>query len=164
MRRVTATLAQLALGAAVGALLALGVGSGAAAADREPAAEIQPRVDHHIDEVTRLARHFEALVAGECPRFGTLAEWNTYVNGEVDRMLLLAAHVEQAWVEAKRTGDDDVRRAAKAPRRRLDEAPQILDKLAACAQDNGATFSAGPVYRRIERDLPRRQSEIALPR
>jgi hypothetical protein len=136
----------------------------AGADDREPASEIQPRVDHHIREATVLAQHFETLVGAQCPRFPNVGEWNAYVEGEVDRMLLLAAHVEQAWVEAKRTGDDDVRRAAKAPRRRLDDAPQIMDKLAACAQDHGATFSAGPLYRRIERDLPTRQAEIALPR
>jgi hypothetical protein len=154
MRVLTVAVAVLALCGAVAAR----------AADREPAAEIQPRVDHHVREATLLVRHFETFVAGQCPHFATVAEWNGYVDREVDRLLLLAAHVEQAWVEAKRTGDDDVRRAAKAPRRRLDEAPQILDKLAVCAQDNGTTFSAGPVYRRIERDLPVRQSEIALPR
>ena len=136
----------------------------AGAADREPASEIQPRVDHHIREAAVLAEHFETLVGAECPRFASAAEWNAYVEGEVDQMLLLAAHLEQAWVEAKRTGDDDVRRAAKAPRRRLEDAPQLIDKLTACAQDNGTTFSPGPVYRRIERDLPTRQAEIALPR
>jgi hypothetical protein len=136
----------------------------AGAADREPASEIQPRVDHHLREATILAQHFETLVGAQCPRFATVVEWTAYVDGEVDRMLLLAAHVEQAWVEAKRTGDDDVRRAAKAPRRRLDDALQIMGKLAACAQGNGATFSPGPVYRRIERELPRRQTDIALPR
>lgn len=146
------------------ATLALAAAVLARAADREPASEIQPRVDHHIREATVLAQHFETLVGAECPHFPNVGEWNAYVEGEIDRMLLLAAHVEQAWVEAKRTGDDDVRRAAKAPRRRLDDAPQIMDKLAACAQDNGTMFSAGPVYRRIERDLPRRQADIALPR
>ena len=146
------------------ATLALAAAALAGAADREPAAEIQPRVDHHIREAMVLAQHFEVLVGAECPRFPNVGEWNAYVEGEVDRMLLLAAHVEQAWVEAKRTGDDDVRRAAKAPRRRLDDAPQIIEKFTACAQDNGATFSAGLVYRRIERELPNRQAEIALPR
>ena len=130
----------------------------------EAAADIQPRVDHHIREVGVLIEHFETFVAGQCPRFSTVAEWDAYAEGEIDRMLLLAAHVEQAWVEAKRTGDDDVRRAAKAPRRRLDEAPRILNKLSACAEDNGVTLSPGSVYRRLERDLPRRQSEISLPR
>ena len=130
----------------------------------EAAADIQPRVEHHIREVRALIEHFETLVADACPRFATLAEWNAYAYGEVDRLLLLAAHAEQAWVEAKRTGDDDVRRFAKAPRRRLDDAPQILNKLSTCAEDNGVTLSPGAVYRRLERDLPRRQSEISLPR
>ena len=142
----------------------LGLGAGSARAEWLPAAEIQPRVEHHIREVGTLIDHFETFVAGECPRFSTPAAWDAYAEGEIDRMLLLAAHAEQAWVEAKRTGDDDVRRAAKAPRRRLDEAPRILTKLSACAEDNGVTLSPGSVYRRLERDLPRRQSEISLPR
>ena len=144
------------------AMLVLGVSP--ARAGWEPAGDIQPRVEYHIREVGALIEHFETFVSGRCPRFSTTAEWDTYAEGEIDRMLLLAAHAEQAWVEAKRTGDDDVRRAAKAPRRRLDEAPQILNKLSACAEDNGVTVSPGRVYRRLERDLPRRQSEISLPR
>ena len=144
------------------ATLVLGVGP--ARAEWLPAAEIQPRVEYHIREVGALIEHFETFVAGECPRFSTTAAWEAYAESEIDRMLLLAAHAEQAWVEAKRTGDDDVRRAAKAPRRRLDEAPKILNKLSACAEDNGVTLSPGSVYRRLERDLPRRQSEISLPR
>jgi hypothetical protein len=144
------------------ALLALTAGP--AGGEWLPASEIQPRVEHHIREVGVLIEHFETFVASDCPRFSTPAAWEAYADGEIDRMLLLAAHAEQAWVEAKRTGDDDVRRAAKAPRRRLDEASKILAKLSACAEDNGATLSPGGVYRRLERDLPRRQSEISLPR
>jgi hypothetical protein len=136
----------------------------ALAADREPASEIRPRVDHHLREAAVLTRHFEALVAADCPRFASSVEWNVYLDREVDRMLLLAAHVEQAWVEAKRTGDKDVRRAAKAPGRRLEEAVQLVDKLTVCAEENGTTFSPGPIYRRLERDLPQRQADIALPR
>ncbi len=145
-------------------MAALLLGATAARAAGETAADIQPRVEHHIREVRALIEHFETFVAGECPHFANPAEWNAYAEGEIDRMLLLAAHVEQAWVEAKRTGDDDVRRFAKTPRRRLDDAPQIVNKLCACAEDNGVTLSPGSIYRRLERDLPRRQSEIALPR
>jgi hypothetical protein len=149
--------------AATAVTLAL-VAAPAFAADREPASEIRPRVDHHLREAALLTQHFEALVAAGCPRFASAAEWNAFLDREIDRMLLLAAHVEQAWVEAKRTGDKDVRRAAKAPGRRLEEALPLVDKLTACAEENGATFSPGPVYRRLERDLPQRQAEIALPR
>jgi len=81
----------------------------------------------------------------------------------VDRVVLLWAHVEQAWIEAKQTGDDDVRRAAKAPRRRLEDARALLDKMQTCAADNGASFSQGTVWRKIEREVPRRQAQIALP-
>jgi hypothetical protein len=145
-----------------GALMLLA--PGLARANREAAADIQPRVDHHIKEVNAQIEHFQAFVSGKCPQFGTAQEWNTYAEAEIDRMLLMVAHAEQAWVEAKRTGDDTVRQSAKAPRRRLDDAPQILNKLSTCAENNGVTLSPGSVYRRIERELPRRQSEIALPR
>jgi hypothetical protein len=140
------------------------VAAAPAQANTEAAADIQPRVDHHLREVGALVQHFETFVAADCPRFATVEEWNAHAEREIERMLLLAAHVEQAWVEAKRTGDDDVRRSAKAPRRRLEDAVQIMDKLSTCAQDHGAAFAPGPVFRRIERDLPRRQAEIALPR
>ena len=145
------------------ATLALAAAALAGAADREPAAEIQPRVEHHIREAMVLSQHFEVLVGAECPRFPNVGEWNAYVEGEVDRMLLLAAHVEQAWVEAKRTGDDEVRRTAKAPRRRLDEARVLVDKLQGCAADHGTGFGPMGVWRRVEREVPRRQAEIALP-
>jgi len=135
-----------------------------ATANRESAADIQPRVDHHVQQASVQIQHFEGFVAGDCPRFGSVAEWNAYAEGEINRILLLVAHVEQAWAEAKRTGDDDVRRSAKVPRRRMDEAPQILTKLSACAETNGVTLEPGSVYRRIERELPRRQAEVALPR
>ena len=79
-------------------------------------------------------------------------------------MTLLVAHVERAWIEAKRVGDDDVRRAAKAPRRRLEEARGAIEKLQTCAADNGASFSPLSVWNRIEREAPRRQEAIALPR
>ena len=65
---------------------------------------------------------------------------------------------------AKRTGDKDVRREAKAPRRRVDQAQQLIAKLQACADGNAAGFEPDVVRRRIERALPQRQGEIALPR
>jgi tetratricopeptide (TPR) repeat protein len=73
------------------------------------------------------------------------------------------AHLEQAWVEAKATGDDDVRRDAKAPRKRVDQARALLDKLQGCASGNGAPISQQALWRRIEREIPQRQAEIALP-
>jgi hypothetical protein len=121
------------------------------------------RVDHHLQHAEQLVGHFEMLLGMSCPQFPTTSAWDVYVDREADQMTLLMAHLEQAWVEAKRTGDDDVRRAAKAPRRHSDQMRQLMDKLTICAAANGAAFSPVDVWRRVERDVPRRQTEIALP-
>jgi hypothetical protein len=126
--------------------------------------EARARVEHHLREADQIIRHFEDAASAECPRFASPGEWSRYFDGEVDRVTLLVAHVEQAWVEAKRVGDDDVRRAAKAPRRRLGEARGEIGKLRGCAADNGAKVSLLAVWSRIERDVPSRQAAIALPR
>lgn len=138
----------------------------APAAGREPQRPVEvarARMEHHLREVHDLTDHFERVLARECPRFATSQEWGAYLDGEIDRVVLLMAHLEQAWIEAKHTGDDEVRRTAKAPRRRVERAHALLDKLSGCAQDHGAPLSPGAVRRRIERELPRRQAEIALP-
>jgi hypothetical protein len=144
------------------ALVVVTVAPAVAAGVKTPE-EVRPRVDHHLKQVEDLAQHFESVVATACPRFPTPAEWNRYLDGEVQRVVLLMAHVEQAWVEAKTTGDDDVRRVAKAPRKRVEGARVLLDKLSACAADNGSSLNQLSVWRRIEREVPQRQAEIALP-
>lgn len=141
----------------------LGLGTPATAGDLT-AEEVRPRVEHHLRAANELADHFDVVVRNGCPRFTTTGQWDAYVNGEMDRVILLAAHIEQAWVEAKTTGDDDVRRAAKAPRRRLDEARALLAMLSTCAEANGTTLPTGTLMRQLEREVPRRQAEIALPR
>jgi hypothetical protein len=133
---------------------------------REPhrsAEEARARMEPHLREVNRLADHLEGVLARDCPHFASPAEWRVYLDGEMDRVVLLLAHLEQAWVEAKGTGDDDVRRNAKAPRKRVDQARALLDKLSGCAEDNGAAFSPMAMWRRIEREVPRRQAQIAVP-
>ncbi len=134
-----------------------------ARAEQRPAEEIRPRVEHHLREADQLAQHFEEVLATDCPRFDTRDAWNVYLDAEIERVVLMMAHLEQAWSEAKRTGDDDVRRAAKAPRRRADEARALVGKLQTCANGNGTSFSSVGVWRRIEREVPLRQSDIALP-
>jgi hypothetical protein len=130
---------------------------------KRPAEEVRPRVDHHLRHVAALTRHFEALLADECPRFETRAEWHAYLDEEVDRIVLLIAHLERAWREATRTGDDEVRRSAKAPRRQRARAQALLDKLQGCAHDNGSRLPPTALWRRIDREVPLRAREIALP-
>ena len=144
-------------------LLLAALAAPAWARDERPPEEARARMEHHLKEVTRLAQHFDGVMSAECPRFPSRREWTTYLDGEIDRVVLLVAHLEQAWYEATRTGDDDVRRTAKAPRKRMDQARALFDKLQGCAEGNGASFSSMSVWRRIEREVPSKQSEIALP-
>lgn len=143
-------------------LLFVSAARASAAGDR-PADEIRPRVEHHLEQAEQIAQHFETVLVQTCPRFAAREEWQAYLDAEVDRVVSLVAHLEQAWTEAKRTGDKDVRREAKAPRHRVDRAQLLIAKLQGCANGHGAGFSPGPVWRRIERAVPQRQSEIALP-
>jgi hypothetical protein len=152
------------------AMLAAAVLAGLLAATpalaREPhrsAEEARSRMQHHLDEVSLIAAHFEGVLSRACPRFASAGEWHAYLDGEVERVVLLIAHLEQAWIEAKHTGDDEVRRTAKAPRKRADQARALLDKLSGCAGSHGATVSQGELWRRIEREVPLRQTDIALP-
>jgi hypothetical protein len=128
-----------------------------------PVEEVRARMEHHLREVTQLTDYFEDVLGRECPRFATPEEWRLYLDGELDRVVLLMAHLEQAWIEAKHTGDDEVRRTAKAPRKRIEQARALLDKLSGCAEDNGAPLSPMTMWRRIERAVPPRQAQIALP-
>ena len=126
-------------------------------------AEPRERVAYHVQEAEQIAQHFEGVMAKDCPRFSSKEEWRSYFDGEVDRVVLMMAHLEQAWIEAKRTHDDDIRRAAKAPRKHVEEARALLGKLEGCARDNGTSFVPFEVFRKIEREVPKRQAQIALP-
>jgi len=149
--------------AAVATCAVLVLAGGPARAEQRPAEEIRPRVEHHLQAADNLAQHFETVLAAACPRFDSRDAWRAYFDGEIERVVLMMAHLEQAWAEAKRTGDDDVRRAAKAPRRRVDEARVLVGKLQQCANGHGTSFSPAGVWRRIEREVPLRQSDVALP-
>src|SRR5437016_4445063 len=117
------------------ALIGLFATSGAA----EAPTDVRARVDYHVRHATELAEHFDDVIKRDCPRFSTSSEWQA-------------------------SGDDEVRQAAKAPRKRLSEARPLLSKLQTCAENNGATLSVASVWHRIDREVPRRQAEIALPR
>jgi len=56
-----------------------------------------------------------------------------------------------------------MRRSAKAPRARVSEAQSLVATRQTCAGDDGATLEPRAIWRRIEREVPRRRAEIALP-
>ena len=143
-------------------LVALSVES-AAREPHRPTEVARARMEHHLAHVHRLAEHFEGVLGRACPAFDSPAEWQAYLDAEVDRVVQLLARLEEAWTEAKHTGDDEVRRTAKAPRKRVDRARALVDKLSGCAEGNGAELSPVALWRRIERDVPQHQPEIALP-
>ena len=140
----------------------LGSAAVATAGDRT-ADEARPRVEHHLLEAEQIVRHFESVIAEACPRFDTAAKRRAYVDGEVDRVVLLVAHLEEAWSEAKRTSDKDVRRAAKAPRAQVGQAQSLVTKLESCVNGDGVSLEPRAVWRRVEQEVPRRRAEIALP-
>jgi len=152
MRRFVALVALQVLG------LAVVVSAGDRTAD-----EARPRVEHHLLEADQIVRHFESVVAEDCPHFDSAADRRAYIDGEVDRVVLLVAHVEEAWSEAKRTSDKDVRRAAKAPRAQVGQAQSLVTKLQTCMGDGGASLEPRAIWRRVEQEVPRRRAEIALP-
>ena len=144
------------------ALQVLGLASAVSAGDRTADAA-RPRVEHHLEEADQIVRHFENVIADDCPRFGSAADRRAYIEGEVDRVVLLVAHLEEAWSEAKRTSDKDVRRAAKAPRAQVGQAQSLVTKLQTCMGDGGASLEPRAIWRRVEQEVPRRRAEIALP-
>ncbi len=121
------------------------------------------RVAYHLRAVDELSKHFETVLGTDCPRFESRTAWKQYFDDEVERVVLLMAHLEQAWIEAKRSPEKELRHNAKAPRKRVDDARALIDKLQQCAGDNGTSFSPFGVWHRIEREVPQRQAEIALP-
>ncbi|MBI3636583.1 MAG: hypothetical protein HY216_10310 [Candidatus Rokubacteria bacterium] len=157
---------RLLLIAACASIVSAGVSSAAeeaAMGTKLSGSEIRPRVDYHVRQAEELGSHFDRVILQDCPRFVSSEDWDTWIDGETDQLVSLVAHLEQAWEEAKRTGDDDVRRVAKAPRRRLGEARWLLEKLTTCADHNNALLQPSDIIDRVQRDVPRRQVEIALP-
>lgn len=145
-------------------LLLLTPTAGHAAGATMPPQGARDRVEYHVRRADALVAHFDGVLQADCPHFGDPEAWSAYLDGEVDRLVLLVAHIEEAWAEAKQTGDDDVRRAAKEPRRGLEQARTLGDKLQTCAADNGSALSPLALLARIQREVPRRRAEIALPK
>ena len=140
----------------------LGLATTVSAGDRT-ADEARPRVEHHLIAADQIVRHFESVIAEDCPKLDSAGERQAYIDGEIERVVLLVAHLDEAWSEAKRTSDKDVRRAAKAPRAQVGQAQNLVTKLQTCAGDGGASLEPRAVWRRVEQEVPRRRTEIALP-
>src|SRR5207253_8020626 len=76
-------------------------------------AEARVRVDHHLEAVDSVASRLGAVLVEPCPRFSGAAEWSQFEAARVNDVVLLMAHLEPAWIEAKAVKDDTLRREAK---------------------------------------------------
>lgn len=131
-----------------------------------PSGPLSPRarMDYHLTQAAGLAGHFERVLREPCPRFVSPAEWDRFLDGEVERAVLLAAHLKEASSAARATRDEEAIRLARAPQRRAEEAYGLAAKLQTCAQDNGTALDLWSIAHRIEREVPQRRAEIRLPR
>jgi len=109
------------------ALQALGLAAIASAGDRT-AEEARPRVEHHLLEAAQIVRHFESVLAEDCPRFDSAVERRAYVDGEVERVVLLVAHLEEAWSEAKRTCREGATHSGRSGAEPGHEAPDLYGR------------------------------------
>ncbi len=125
--------------------------------------EARARVEHHLHEVEVVAGRLGTVLSEPCTRFPTRDEWTHFQEAQLDDVVLLLAHLEQAWIEAKAGRDAALRREAKAPKRRTADGQRFVEKFQTCAAENDASFDPFELWRRIEREIPPRQAEIALP-
>src|SRR5436309_5720638 len=132
-------------------LQVLGLATTVSAGDRT-ADEARPRVEHHLIAADQIVRHFESVIAEDCPKLDSDAERRAYIDGELERVVLLVAHLDEAWSEAKRTSDKDVRRTAKAPRAQVGQAQNLVTKPQTCTGEGGASREPRAVWRRVEQE------------
>jgi hypothetical protein len=125
--------------------------------------EARERVTHHLREVEAVAARLGVILAEPCPRFQSRAEWEQYEAARVEDVVLLLAHLKQALAEAKTVQDEELRREARAPRSRTEEARRLVAKLQGCAVMNDASLDLVGLMHRIEQEVPRRRAEIRLP-
>jgi hypothetical protein len=145
------------------AVVLIAVSTTIAGAAERSVPEARQRVAHHLREVEAVAARLGVVLAEPCPRFQSHAEWDQYEDARVEDVVLLLAHLKQALAEAKTVKDEELRREARAPRSRAEEARRLVAKLQGCAVMNDAALDLVGIMRRIEEEVPRRRAEIKLP-
>ncbi len=145
------------------AVVLIAVSTASTGAAERSVSEARERVNHHLREVEAVAARLGVVLAEPCPRFQSRAEWEQYEDARVEDVVLLLAHLKQASAEAKTVQDEELRREARAPRSRADEARRLVAKLQGCAAANDAALDLVGLMHRIEQEIPRRRAEIRLP-
>lgn len=146
---------------AVGLLFSCALpGAVLAAGPAAPGAEA--RLGFHLARAAALRDTLAPFVYGPCPRFPSRAAWDSYLAGRVDEGVTLAAHLDEAWREAKASGDQTLQARVKAEKRQMlvGNPVQLVGKLTTCAWKNGSSVDPMGLWKRATDDV-RRRAELA---
>lgn len=121
------------------------------------------RLGFHLARAAALREALAPVVYGPCPRFSTRAAWDAYLAGLVEEGVTFAAHLDEAWREAKASGDEQLRTRVKTARREMlvGNPVQLVGKLTSCAWRNGSSVDAWGLWRRASEEVRVRRQEVA---
>jgi hypothetical protein len=133
--------------------------------DRPPAdrAAAEGRTVFHLARAEALHRALAPAVHGPCPRLPGRAAWDAHLAALVDEGVTLAAHLAEAWREAKRADDAELRARVKATKRRLltGDPVALVTKLTRCAWHHGSVLDVVAVWRHAAAEVPERRRQVA---
>jgi hypothetical protein len=135
-----------------------------AAPGRPPADRAaEARLAFHLGRAEALYQALAPAVHGPCPRLPDRAAWDAHLAVLVDEGVTFAAHLDEAWREAKRADDAGLRARVKATKRRLlaGDAVGLVTKLTRCAWRHGSVLDVVAVWRRAAAEVPERRRQVA---
>lgn len=152
-----------ALSVVLGLVLTLhgaGADAGRLPADRAAA---EARLAFHLARAEALHQALAPVVYGPCPQLSSRAAWDVHLAELVDEGVTFAAHLDEAWREAKRADDAGLRARVKATKRRLltGDPVGLVTKLTRCAWRNGSVLDVVAVWRRAAAEVPDRRRQVA---
>jgi hypothetical protein len=133
------------------------------AADPPRADRAGARVAFHLARAAALRDALAPDVYGPCRTFPSPAAWERYLDGLLEEGVTFAAHLDEAWRNAKRSGDPDLGERVKAAKRRMlvGDPVRLVAKLKTCAWRNGAPLDLMGLWRRAVAEVPGRRQDVA---
>lgn len=125
--------------------------------------QAEARLAYHLGRAEALHEGLARAVDGPCPRFATRAGWDEYLAGLRDQGVTFAAHLSEAWREAKAAGDPVLQLRVKAARRRLlvGDPLRLARKVTACAWQNGSALDAWHLWQAASAEVASRRRQVA---
>ncbi|MGH7268347.1 MAG: hypothetical protein ACREMB_26305 [Candidatus Rokuibacteriota bacterium] len=128
-----------------------------------PAAGAEARLRFHLARAATLRETLAPFVYGPCPEFPSRTAWESHLAGRVAQGVTFAAHLDEAWREAKASGDRELQARVKAVKRGMlvGNPVQLVGKLTSCAWKNGASLDPWGLWKRATEEVRRRRVELA---